>query len=462
MFLQRTTMFLRRQHAVGQGAFHSGAILSGGRRFNYVYDCGSQNTSALKQCIANYRSVNPARRIDALVVSHLDADHVNGLDALLSEFTVVDVFLPYLTPLKRALLALIDSASGTRNAGLHDLFLDPVRWFNDRGVKRVCMITGRNEQDDRGNEGTPPQGVDAVRPSAKNERESNSLTLDVPGMRPSREGGPGSFEVADSVPLGVLDARGRAIWQFRTFVQVAPVCSLAFWNLVSRALQSSYDGNVLSRGCVHKLARALGTPKGRATLRGCYRSVMANLNRTSLMWYSGPVGKTRRWLVRTRGTSWTPYPPSRRCYSAARHSAAVGWLGTGDAELRAVRHLTALRQHFASVWQEVGSLALPHHGSSRNFAAGLLPPNARAFFISAGNRNRYHHPGTGVVAETARRGVTLVTTEGPRTEALEFGCAAFSGVACRHTLVQRNRESKRRWFVLPQRAGKRRGRPEAR
>ena len=54
------------------------------------------------------------------------------------------------------------------------------------------------------------------------------------------------------------------------------------------------------------------------------------------------------------------------------------------------------------------------------------------------------------------------TTEGPRTEALEFGCAAFSGVACRHTLVQRNRESKRRWFVLPQRAGKRRGRPEAR
>ena len=83
----------RTQYPVGQGCFHAGHIQWGHQDsgssddFHYVYDCGSSDGSAaLQDSVVEWRSQVP--RLDALFVSHLDTDHVNGIDRLLASVKV--------------------------------------------------------------------------------------------------------------------------------------------------------------------------------------------------------------------------------------------------------------------------------------------------------------------------------------------------------------------------------------
>ena len=54
----------------------------GAGSFRYVYDCGSKNKTALTHSVDAMLKRHPG--IDALFVSHLHDDHVNGLDQLLA------------------------------------------------------------------------------------------------------------------------------------------------------------------------------------------------------------------------------------------------------------------------------------------------------------------------------------------------------------------------------------------
>ena len=79
-------------HNVGQGLFYSGKLLDG--RFNFVYDCGS---------ISHHKYLNNAidtqlttQLIDFIVISHLDKDHINGLERIVKTRDVKKIYLPYL------------------------------------------------------------------------------------------------------------------------------------------------------------------------------------------------------------------------------------------------------------------------------------------------------------------------------------------------------------------------------
>ena len=91
----------RIQYPVGQGCFHSGHIhwkndgYDKSGDYRYIYDCGSMNKSALNDAVNTYR--NRSSDIDALFVSHLHEDHVNGIDHLLGSINVTTVFIPYVS-----------------------------------------------------------------------------------------------------------------------------------------------------------------------------------------------------------------------------------------------------------------------------------------------------------------------------------------------------------------------------
>ena len=88
----------RFQFPIGQGCFHAGsirdddAVYHGEHAFHYVYDCGSDDGKALGEAIDSYK--NQVSHVDALFVSHLDNDHVKGLDRLLSVVKVDTVTSP--------------------------------------------------------------------------------------------------------------------------------------------------------------------------------------------------------------------------------------------------------------------------------------------------------------------------------------------------------------------------------
>ena len=87
-------------HPVGQGLFYTGSIANG--YYNFVYDCGGFSGQAYrKNAIDEY--VNSLRRfndvetdIDFLVISHLHADHYNGINYLKRKTNIKRVYIPYI------------------------------------------------------------------------------------------------------------------------------------------------------------------------------------------------------------------------------------------------------------------------------------------------------------------------------------------------------------------------------
>jgi len=135
----------------GQGCFYSGQVRT--RKnipFTFVYDCGTSLTTAiLKNDIRDLKShlaTEPGAAIDLLVISHLDADHINQVAYLLDGVKCKMVVLPYLTPLDRLYIyfdAGFDDA--TDDDDFREFVTDPAAYLVERGAERVIFITGNDE-----------------------------------------------------------------------------------------------------------------------------------------------------------------------------------------------------------------------------------------------------------------------------------------------------------------------------
>ena len=83
-------------HPVGHGLFYSGTIHNNeNESFNFIYDIGSMNSETIINAVTNYTK-QLTGDIDILFLSHLDKDHINGLQTLMSQKTVKSTILPFL------------------------------------------------------------------------------------------------------------------------------------------------------------------------------------------------------------------------------------------------------------------------------------------------------------------------------------------------------------------------------
>jgi glyoxylase-like metal-dependent hydrolase (beta-lactamase superfamily II) len=76
------------QHAVGQGGLFSGEVTTQGKPRRWVYDCGSNQHDAP---VREIKTVAAGGDLDLLFLSHLDSDHVGGVDQLLTQVKVREV-----------------------------------------------------------------------------------------------------------------------------------------------------------------------------------------------------------------------------------------------------------------------------------------------------------------------------------------------------------------------------------
>lgn len=183
---------------VGNGGFCLEHFESGE---SVIYDCGATKKSLIDSRIKDLSSYVHNKEIDYVFISHLHADHVNGLPELLQQYTVHNLVLPYLYPENRFLLFLgerirrNDASNGldlASNSFTEDLILDPEKTIHEynRGTE-IAYI--------RPTEDVPPQMLDNS--MADEAREIDDVVAAIPANSIFRSG--------DVFKIGASD-----LWQY--------------------------------------------------------------------------------------------------------------------------------------------------------------------------------------------------------------------------------------------------------
>jgi beta-lactamase superfamily II metal-dependent hydrolase len=378
---------VRIQWPVGQGCFATGAIESDGGTVHYVYDCGARSVSNLEPIVAVYARHVP--HVDALFVSHLDGDHVDGLDTLLARLDVTTVYLPYLSFGQRLLEVAEAEAQDLRlTASFVQAQFDPASWFGSRGVERIVFVRNGGEPDDFA-AGEP------IRPDPEFRGEGRGPAL-IEKSRVGRleQGDQGRADVLEmQVDAHIAVAAGGRIidWILKPYVpRVSDDRVRQFEGKVRAALGLAPGAAIDQDG----LKLLLKTPEGRAKLRGCYDAILTDgagkkHNAVSMSLYSGPESDNGSWEISSR------HEQSEISFAV---TANAGWIGTGDAKLKATKRRKNWRSYYRRELGVTRTLLLPHHGSKANFHDELLAAPLRICIAAADERDAgYEHPSQEVV-----------------------------------------------------------------
>lgn len=393
--------FLQKQYPVGQGGFHLGNLRLGpslsSPAFRWAYDCGSVQQLPLDREI---RRVS-ARSFDILFLSHLDKDHINGVDQLMSNAIVVrQVVLPYLEDYDRVFLLAAEASSGTLSSNYIAMLSDPLDWFGARGVERIVYVSDEpDERDDSVPDPVLPTEDDDVESDAIKGEWTNwegardDVSLRGKGEAPSR---------ADAIIVergAVLMFRsGRSIlnWVLSPFAFRPPRHKLRHF---VAELEKAFGSGMRAADYANE-AKSDG---GRRKLRACYNKVWRDNNRHSMTLYAGPA-------VKARGIGSVRHTAKYGHF--VRRIVQPGWISTGDFDASVARRRTALLNYYSPYADFVGHIALPHHGSDRSFDSAILAGYPKAFAaVAAVGANSYGHPGLMVQKAVKKAGLQFVRVD---------------------------------------------------
>lgn len=389
------------QHPVGQGGMMSGFLETQGGSLHWAYDCGSNQTDALNREIA---FVAAQGDLQLLFLSHLDSDHVNGIDSLLAKTRVDEVVLPYLRQIDRLVAIAHDAAMGNLT-GAFLTFLDDIEgWFRERGVERITFIEPRSDDDEGGDGPLLPEAGEGGPEGSIKRKWHGRLIDDLQGERVAydRES-PTMHRLEDGAALH-LWAGQPLDWLFSPYAHGPSNSALAAFEA---ELAKHFNGNHTDPDF---LQIVLADKDLRTELKGCYDAIWNDHNLVSMALYAGPVS-SNAWL------SWTD-TQHRSSWSFHRyHRGTVAWLCTGDMHLDVGRRRDAFINHYRRLLDKVNVFALPHHGSRANFGLSLFKslPNASHFVASAGP-NSYDHPSEYLIRAVQAEGRTFIrVSEGEHT-----------------------------------------------
>lgn len=331
---------------IGQGGFAVEQFDDA--RHNVVFDCGTSTAngkSSARQAIEDQiqQTFDPKTKIQKVFISHLHADHINGLPFLLRYCRVSKVYLPYLTPSEQVITLIL----------LHDM-------LNDDNVSARLLqhlITRRSLYEDE-----VDTRVVYVRPSSsENDRQDES--------------------VADSgrpIPLDNYINSDADEWWFIPFVFEDAQRSQQFEAILNNCgIGASIQNQILTDSfwSDRKLLKLL---------KDAYKQVVSDMNLTTMVVWSGPESGHKQYPCKDNNCICLPEKCCRQYYEP-------GCLYTGDYRASDPNEWNALRAAYDHVWSRTGVFTIPHHGSSYNFNPDLVKQYA-TYIINAGYQNRYGHP----------------------------------------------------------------------
>ena len=385
---------LRQQWPVGHGFFHTASIEVDAARYTYVYDCGARS-NIINQQIDRYlqnelqEMCGAKPVIDMLVISHFHVDHSSGISGLFEKFRIKRLVVPYLSDDIR-LLALADLAAHGPQAWneLSGLVINPKQWIAERNQEtQIIEVSGEGE----GNleEPTVPDGGDGV--------------------------SVGSNRIRHSSNAGVFHGR-KLFWRFRFYVQSNS-------GLAGKIISKIADKTGATPSSLKKhLVDPEWIKQNYKVIEGAFRSLGSKIqNVTTLSMYSGPL-------------NFFPYYTSSSCLRFGsitnfwfRLRRGIGWLGTGDAELKSSSKWMEYENHFGKLLECDDTVTVPHHGSEKNYNAKLGDLGCHHVITSDHRIDpKGHHPAPTVMINLATKSRCVhVVTEVGRTAVFDM----FEGVS---------------------------------
>lgn len=417
-------------HAVGHGLFYTAKV----DRFWFVYDCGSSSAAIVQAKVKKFcQTYLPQKEINGkyirtlpfLFLSHLHYDHVSGLEAFFAKkdatvktkeevVKINYVFLPYLSPWERVLLAVITSDRVLKDSHWYlDLLRDPVKYLTDRGVDKIVVVT---HQENAGNGEARSQygsiyvddipvelnGLNDLDEAAVNNIFSQEQTIDL--WANCYESGRLRIAAASPEPNKI-----GGFWEFVLYQMPMPDQEIARF----REWISSQD---CAREYGDKPLALLSDRQVLKELKRRYRKLpqeQKDINLTSLVLWHGPVAPNPRNNIESLDNVQLGYccdysakgVPAMLWFDSCHRNTSCSLLSAVGAELKGGQLLTgdlnfklkycAFKQHFGSRLASTFVCLAPHHGSKKSWNEQLLQDvkPAEAWVVSAGTR-RGNYPRT--------------------------------------------------------------------
>lgn len=368
----------RIQYRVGHGGFHATIVedRSSGGSLVYVYDVGARpNTRLLEKAIQRFvaRLVSlKIKRVQYVILSHIDDDHVNCLEYLLTalgnEGIGVDTLtLPWLRSRSRLMARSGLPQRGGSNVVTQLLQSDDsiAVYAVSLGFENVLFVEGEAEDDD--DDLDNPDDADPQAPS----------------VSPPRSNAPNAKYTVSGMPLSVphgipwtllithLDPPKKTLRAFDAHVMLE--------TKLDPANPAHHDELITKHKRAIRAAMACAARMTKLSLSG---ATVSNWSSQSL--YSASHAPLVRHTV--------PHAPAD-----FEMSCVHGWLHTGDLPLHAPKVWDA----FDQAWNrhlpgfEVCVALAPHHGSRHGHNAKLydrFKPSAVVFTFGLGNGTRRGKP----------------------------------------------------------------------
>ena len=346
---------IRTIHPVGHGAFHTEQFIVDGKSAACtVYDCGSitkdqmRNFSPLQREIDNGLDY-PAEEIDILFVSHLDADHINGIGAL-KKYRIKNVVLPLMYREKEMRLSLF----------LYELVSCGFTMDNDES-KQLCHIICHLEE------------VDVLRNGAK--IIYVSANTDVP---------------PEETDLDNLD-NGAIVGNYSKIAVSILGWRYILFNMEESRRYADFHARIkkdpnLANLNENDIDKWITNPSVIAVLKEIYKQLPGKENGNSLMVCSTPVEPA---AIRTQAVC----QGNGECEEDKNLHSKSGCLYLGDINVTK-KLVKTIKSELGKAVSSLGAIQIPHHGSGSGDSSLLLDinPSVVYYFLSCSEKRRKNSP----------------------------------------------------------------------
>ena len=426
---------LRDVRPVGQGAFirgqaeiHDISPITPRRVIRWIYDCGTDHKREIIDASVHDLGASwpTKKKLDVLIISHFDKDHISGLPTLLSRYAFDRILMPHLPRLVRLLAVVerIEDEAPMRLAHLLAFADDPVEYIrsNGGGDTEIVLVNAVEEDE-------PPVFSDP-NPSDAPLDSKTVLNKDLLGEQTYRDvGSEGSVSVVDSGRAIVFDPS----WELIPYVDLEVRKKLLNFDLKfkSRLRYKLRQVLILARkltGTNIRISKAdSGASIGKVDVKAkkemkkalkqaiyclkqaVYEAIEAGIgtkptskhkNAISLMAYMGATTTNQVACACTQvEVGVGPEDGDLIDEYAGDLEKGTGLLLTGDADVtyggvidRLVAYMTPRRIQMLGVFQ------VPHHGSKHNSSQETADQLSAPFNVfNANPQGRHGHPDTEVV-----------------------------------------------------------------